>query len=444
MLRVFWRVVIGLVILAAVQLAAAPVGFRGWRPYLQTPRLQVNLGLDLQGGSHIVLEAQDTKELKVTAEAVDAAMEVIRNRIDQLGVVEPTIQREGERRIIVELPGVEDPQRALRIIGQTALLEFVNTASQSLPEGATWNAAGTVVTLPDPEKKTIPLKKEVVVTGANLGDARAAFEGGQVNTGQPIVTFQFKGPGAKKFEEFTGSHIGQYLTIVLDNRVISSPVIQGRITGGSGQISGRFTLEEARELAVLLRAGALPVPVEVLERRTIGPSLGRDSLDLSLRAGAIAVVLIITFMIALYRVPGVLADMALLLYALFLFAALAALRATMTLPGIAAFVISVGMAIDANVLIFERIKEELRAGKTLRAGIQSGWDRAWSAILDSNVTTLVGAAVLFVLGTGPIKGFATTLFIGVLISMFTAIVITRVLVNTASRPPLERYLRFGV
>jgi len=427
-----------------VQLAAAPVGFRGWRPYLQTPRLQVNLGLDLQGGSHIVLEAQDTKELKVTAEAVDAAMEVIRNRIDQLGVVEPTIQREGERRIIVELPGVEDPQRALRIIGQTALLEFVNTASQSLPEGATWNAAGTVVTLPDPEKKTIPLKKEVVVTGANLGDARAAFEGGQVNTGQPIVTFQFKGPGAKKFEEFTGSHIGQYLTIVLDNRVISSPVIQGRITGGSGQISGRFTLEEARELAVLLRAGALPVPVEVLERRTIGPSLGRDSLDLSLRAGAIAVVLIITFMIVLYRFPGVLADVALLLYALFLFAALATLRATMTLPGIAAFVISVGMAIDANVLIFERIKEELRAGKTLRAGIQSGWDRAWSAILDSNVTTLVGAAVLFVLGTGPIKGFATTLFIGVLISMFTAIVITRVLVNTASRPPLERYLRFGV
>jgi len=193
-----------------------------------------------------------------------------------------------------------------------------------------------------------------------------------------------------------------------------------------------------------LRAGALPVPVEVLERRTIGPSLGRDSLDLSLRAGAIAVVLIITFMIVLYRFPGVLADVALLLYALFLFAALATLRATMTLPGIAAFVISVGMAIDANVLIFERIKEELRAGKTLRAGIQSGWDRAWSAILDSNVTTLVGAAVLFVLGTGPIKGFATTLFIGVLISMFTAIVITRVLVNTASRPPLERYLRFGV
>ncbi len=444
MLRLLGRTIIVLLVLAAVQLAAAPVGLRGWRPYLQPPRLQVNLGLDLQGGSHIVLEARQTPEVPVTREAVDAALEVIRRRIDQLGVVEPTIQREGERRIIVELPGIEDPQRALRVIGQTALLEFVNTGSQSLPEGATWNEAGTVVTLPGPEKRTIPLKKEVVVTGADLADARAAFEQGQVSTGAPIVTFQFKGPGAKKFEEFTGSHIGQYLTIVLDNRVISSPVIQSRITGGSGQISGRFTLEEARELAVLLRAGALPVPVEVVERRTVGPSLGRDSLNLSLRAGTIAVALIIIFMIALYRLPGVLANTALLLYALFLFAALAALRATMTLPGIAAFIISVGMAIDANVLIFERIREELRAGKTLRAGIQSGWERAWSAILDSNVTTLVGAAVLFVLGTGPIKGFATTLFIGVLISMFTAIVITRMLVDAAARPPLDRYLRFGL
>jgi len=443
-LRLFGRIIVLLLVLAAVQLAAAPVGLRGLRPYLQPPRLQVNLGLDLQGGSHIVLEARQTPEVPVTREAVDAAMEVIRRRIDQLGVVEPTIQREGERRIIVELPGIEDPQRALRVIGQTALLEFVNTGAQSLPEGATWNEAGTEVTLPGPEKRTIPLKKEVVVTGADLADARAAFEQGQVSTGAPIVTFQFKGPGAKKFEEFTGSHIGQYLTIVLDNRVISSPVIQSRITGGSGQISGRFTLEEARELAVLLRAGALPVPVEVVERRTIGPSLGRDSLDLSLRAGAIAVILIIAFMIALYRIPGVLANAALLLYALFLFAALAALHATMTLPGIAAFIISVGMAIDANVLIFERIKEELRAGKTLRAGIQSGWERAWSAILDSNVTTLVGAAVLFVLGTGPIKGFATTLFIGVLISMFTAIVITRMLVDAVARPPLDRYLRFGL
>lgn len=443
-LRSLWLVLIVLLALAAVQLAAAPVAWRNRRPVLQRPRLQVSLGLDLQGGSHIVLEAKDTPAVKATAEAVDGAMEIIRSRIDELGVVEPTIQRQGERRIIVELPGVEDPQQAIRLIGKTALLEFVNTGTVSLPAGSTWNAAGTAVTLPAPERQTVPLKKEVVVTGADLADARAAFEQGQVNTGEPIVAFRFKGAGAKKFEEFTGSHVGQYLTIVLDNDVISSPVIRDRIAGGSGQISGNFTLESARELAVLLRAGALPIPVEVVERRTVGPSLGRDSLDLSLRAGSIAVVLIVVFMLIQYRFPGILADLALLLYALFLFATLAGLNATMTLPGIAAFVISVGMAIDANVLIFERIKEELRAGKTLRAGIQAGWDRAWGAILDSNVTTLVGAAVLFVLGTGPIKGFATTLFLGVLISMFTAIVVTRVLVDALARPPIDRFLRFGV
>jgi preprotein translocase subunit SecD len=442
-LRIVWRILILLLVLAAVQYATAPVAFRGWRPALQSPRLQVHLGLDLQGGSHIVLEAQDTGAVKATPEAVEAVMEVIRSRIDQLGVVEPTIQREGERRIIVELPGIEDPQRALRIIGKTALLEFVNTAATSLPKGTVWNAAGTEVTIPGPPRSTLPLTKEVVVTGADLAEARAGFEQGQVNAGAPVVAFRFKGPGAKTFEQFTGQHVGQFLTIVLDNTVISSPRIQTQITGGAGEITGMESLDAARELAVLLRAGALPVPVEVIERRTVGPSLGRDSLDLSLKAGAIAVVLIITFMIALYRVPGVLADVALLLYGLFLFATLAALGATMTLPGIAAFVISVGMAIDANVLIFERIKEELRAGKTLRAGIQSGWERAWSAILDSNVTTLVGAAVLFLLGTGPIKGFATTLFVGVLISMFTAIVITRMLVDTVARPPLDRFLRFG-
>ncbi len=439
----FQIIVLIILILASVQLALAPVALKGYRPQLQTPRLQVNLGLDLQGGSHIVLEAKDTKDTKVTPEAVDGAMEIIRNRVDELGVVEPTIQRVGERRIIVELPGVEDPQRAIRLIGTTALLEFVNTGPQSLPRNAVWNAAGTVVTVPGPEKRTLPLKKEVIVTGADLAEARAAFEQGQVRAGTPIVSFRFKGPGAKKFEAYTAGHVGQFLTIILDNRVISSPSIRERISGGSGQISGGFTLEEARELAVLLRAGALPVPVEVIERRTVGPSLGRDSLDLSLRAGSIAVVLIVLFMIVQYRLPGVLADVALLLYAAFLFATLAALRATMTLPSIAAFVISVGMAIDANVLIFERIKEELRAGKTLRAGIQAGWGRAWSAILDSNVTTLLAAAVLFLLGTGPVKGFATTLFIGVVISMFTAILITRMLVDFLARPPVDRYMRFG-
>ncbi|MGH2453975.1 MAG: protein translocase subunit SecD [bacterium] len=445
MSRIGWRILfVVLVALGAAQLAVAPLGFEGSRPRLQTPRLRVSLGLDLQGGSHLVLEAQDSATIKATPEAVEAAMRVIENRIDQLGVVEPTIQRQGDRRIIVELPGIEDPDRALRLIGKTALLEFTNTGRTQLPEGARWNAAGTVVTIPGPQTRTITLKKEVILTGADLAEAQAGFDQGAVNTGNPLVSFRFKGPAAKTFEAYTGAHVGQYLTIVLDDEVISSPVIQEKIGGGSGQISGGFSgIEEARDLAVLLRAGSLPIPVEVIERRTVGPSLGRDSLDLSLRAGSIAVALIIAFMIALYRLPGVLADVALLLYALFLFAALTALGATMTLPGIAAFIISVGMAIDANVLIFERIKEELRAGKTLRAGIQAGWGRAWSAILDSNVTTLVGAAVLIALGTGPIRGFGTTLFIGVIISMFTAILVTRVLVDSLARPPFDRYLRFG-
>ncbi|HEV8338340.1 MAG TPA: protein translocase subunit SecD [bacterium] len=446
MSRTTWRLLFVVVVaLLAAQLATAPLGFEGYRPRLQAPRLRVNLGLDLQGGSHLVLEAQDTATVKATPEAVEAAMRVIESRIDQLGVVEPTIQRVGDRRIIVELPGIEDPERALRLIGKTALLEFTNTGRTQLPEGSRWNPQGTAVTIPGPQTRTINLKKDVILTGADLAEAQAGFQQGSgVTTGTPIVSFRFKGPAGKKFEEFTASHVGQYLTIVLDNEVISSPVIQEKIGGGSGQISGGFRdIAEARELAVLLRAGSLPIPVEVVERRTVGPSLGRDSLDLSLRAGAIAVALIVAFMIALYRLPGVLADAALLLYALFLFAALTALGATMTLPGIAAFIISVGMAIDANVLIFERIKEELRAGKTLRAGIQSGWSRAWSAILDSNVTTLVGAAVLFALGTGPIKGFATTLFIGVVISMFTAILVTRVLVDSVARPPIDRFLRFG-
>jgi preprotein translocase subunit SecD len=441
-----WRILfVVAVTLLAVQLATSPLAFDGFRPRLESPRLRVNLGLDLQGGSHLVLEALDTKNVKVTPEAVQGAMRVIESRIDQLGVVEPTIQRQGDRRIIVELPGIEDPERALRLIGKTALLEFVSTGPQSLPDGTRWNAEGTAVTLPGRETRTIPFKKEVILTGADLAEAEAGFEQSELATGQPVVNFRFKGKAARTFAAFTTSHVGQYLTIVLDNEVISSPVIREAITGGSGQISGGYRdISEARDLAVLLRAGALPVPVEVVERRTVGPSLGRDSLDLSLRAGTIALVLILAFMVTLYRLPGVLADAALLLYGLFLFAALTVLGATMTLPGIAAFIISVGMAIDANVLIFERIKEELRAGKTLRAGIQAGWSRAWSAILDSNVTTLVGAAVLFALGTGPIKGFATTLFIGVIISMFTAIIVTRILIDSAARPPLDRYLRFGL
>jgi preprotein translocase subunit SecD len=282
-----------------------------------------------------------------------------------------------------------------------------------------------------PAASSLRLEKKIILTGADLESAQAGFD---QQTAAPIVSFQFRGPAAKKFEDYTGANVGKYLTIVLDNAVISSPVIRDRIPGGSGQISGGFTnIEEARDLAVLLRGGALPIPVEVVENRTVGPQLGRDSIDASIRASWVAVTAVVLFMLLYYGFPGALADLALGIYMVFVVAVLTGLGATLTLPGIAGLVISVGMAVDANVLIFEKMKEEFRAGKTLRAAIASGWHRAMSAILDSNVTTLLAAAVLFLLGSGPIRGFAVTLGVGVAISMFTAIVVTRALVDGAAR-----------
>jgi len=442
--RLWLRLLIVVVlVLAAFQVVFAPIRFVRWTPEWQSPRIRINLGLDLQGGSYLVLEAQDTATVKVTPDAVDAAMRVIENRIDQLGVAEPSLQRQGSRRIVVELPGIQDPERAIALIGKTALLEFVDTQLTQLPQGARWSADGKTVTVPPGAgtAQTVKLEKRVVLTGADLADAQASFD---QNTTEPIVSFQFKGKGAKTFEDFTGANVGKYLTIVLDSEVISSPVIRDRITGGRGQISGGFTdIRGARELAVLLRGGALPVPVEVVERRTVGPTLGGDSLNRTMRAGIVGVAMVLLFMILLYGLPGLLADAALVMYGLFLLAALISLRATLTLPGIAGFILSVGMAIDANILIFERIKEELRSGKTLRAAIGGGWSRAWSAILDSNVTTVLAALVLFSLGTGPVKGFAVTLAIGVTISMFTAIMITRILVDATSAAVRPAWLRFG-
>lgn len=439
--RLWFRLLTVVVLaLAAFQIAFAPVKLVRWTPEFSTPRLQINLGLDLQGGSYLVLEAQDTPQAQVTPEAVDAAMRVIENRIDQLGLVEPTLQRQGSRRIIVELPGIQDPERAIELIGKTALLEFVDTSITQLPKGARWSADGKTIAMPPPAQP-IKLDKKVILTGADLADAQASFD---ETTSEPVVNFQFKGKGAKAFEEFTAKNVGRYLTIVLDSEVISSPVIRDRITGGRGQISGGYgDITEARDLAVLLRGGALPVPVDVIERRSVGPTLGRDSIERSLRAGAVAVVMVFLFMLLLYRLPGLLADVALSMYALLLMAALVVLGATLTLPGIAGFILSVGMAIDANILIFERIKEELRAGKTIRSAVASGWTRAFSAILDSNVTTLIGGVVLIMLGTGPVKGFAVTLAVGVLISMFTAIIVTRVFIDGASTTVASRRVGFG-
>ncbi len=438
----FRALVVFVVALAGLQIAFRPLTFIGRTPTLESPKLHMSLGLDLQGGVLLVLEGQDTQTTKATREAVDAAMRVIERRIDQLGVVEPTIQRQGDKRIIVELPGIQDPNRAINLIGKTALLEFVDTGSQRLPEGARWSADSKTVTLPGPSQpgqpgqpgpsQTIPVEKKVIVTGADLDSAQAGFDQSLAGAGRGVVNFRFKGKGAKTFEEFTGAHVGQYLTIILDNEVISSPVIQSRITGGQGQISGNFTIDSARDLAVLLRGGSLPVPVEVIENRTVGPELGRDAIDASLHASRIAIIMVTLFMVLYYGLPGLLADVALILYLVVVLALLTGLGATLTLPGIAGIVLSVGMAVDANVIIFEKLKEELRGGKNLRVAITAGWNRAMSAIIDSNVTTLIAAAILFFLGSGPIRGFAVTLTVGVLVSMYTAIIVTRMLVDGAT------------
>lgn len=413
-----------LIALAAFGVAFQPVRFSGVIPIVQPPRPHINLGLDLQGGSHIVLQAQPTPETPVSNAAMDGLLKIIRNRVDQLGVSEPAITRQGQNRILVELPGIQNPQRAIELIGKTALLEFVDTDDHSLPEGAGWQGTDTVVR---PDKTTLKLRKKVVLTGADLKDAHETFD----QFGRPQVAFTFQSSAAKKFEDYTTKNVGKFLTILLDNRVISSPIINSPIPGGSGVITGAFTLESARDLAVLLRAGALPLPVTVVENRTVGPLLGRDSIDQSIRAGYIAFVLVGLFMLLYYRFAGFLADLALGVYTLILFALLTVLGATLTLPGMAGFILSLGVAVDANVIIFEKVKEELRARKTLRAAVETGWRRAVVTIFDSNTTTLIGAVVLLWLGTGPVRGFAVTLILGILTSIFTAIVVTRVFVDLA-------------
>ena len=424
--------IIVLLTLVALQIAFKPLGLQGRIPTFNKPALNLTLGLDLQGGSLLVFEGKDSPTTKVTREAVDAAMRVIESRIDQLGVVEPTIQRQGLNRIIVELPGIQDPQRAISLIGKTALLEFVDTGTQGLPDGARWSDDGKVVTLPSQQSqtRTLQLQKKVILTGGDLETAQGGFD---QQTAAPVVNFTFKGQAARKFEDYTAANVGKYLTIVLDNVVISSPVIRDRISGGSGQISGGFqVIEEARDLAVLLRGGALPIPMQMVENRTIGPQLGRDSIEASLRASWTALTAVGLFMILYYGLAGGLAVLALGLYLLLTLAALAAMRATLTLPGIVGLVLSVGLAVDANVIIFEKMKEELRSGKTLRAAVASGWHRALNAIVDSNVTAVIAAAILFFLGSGPIRGFAVTLSVGVIISMFTAITVTRAFVEAAT------------
>ncbi len=477
------------------------------------PNTQINLGLDLQGGMHLVLEVETEKavegqiermaddmkslirkegfkqkgirpvgknsfsvkvleektdlfyeflnrefrELKINTEsesgittflltlpekeveyikkmAVEQAIETIRNRIDEFGVNEPDIRLQGENRILIQLPGIKDTKRAKNLIGKTALLEFrmvdeendVNAARKgNVPPGSELlyqtnrnKETGHVSKIPFLIKKRTPL------TGADLTDASVQIDS-QYN--EPYVTMKFNKKGGRIFARLTGDNVNKRLAIVLDNTVYSAPNIRSKITGGNAIIEGSFTMEDARDLAIVLRAGALPAPVNIIEERTVGPSLGQDSINKGLLSMYIGGIFVVLFMIVYYKGSGLVADIALIANIILIGGGLAAFQATLTLPGIAGIILTIGMAVDANVLIFERIREEMMLGKTPLAAVNAGYDRATLTILDANVTTLIVALVLFQFGTGPVKGFAVTLSLGILASLFTALILTRLI-----------------
>ncbi|MDD4939079.1 MAG: protein translocase subunit SecD [Candidatus Omnitrophica bacterium] len=406
---------------------------------------RINLGLDLKGGMHLLLKV-DTSGLAASAkaDAADRAIEVIRNRIDQFGVRETSIQKQGEDEIVVQLPGVTDRDRAIDIIGKTALLEFKLVSSdaeklrqaleQSIPEGFELKYS-------EEDNEPLLLEKQAVLTGDALTGAEVRFSSSEFN--EPVVGLVFNSEGAKKFGQLTADNIGKRLAIVLDGKVQSAPRIKEAIPSGEAVITGRFDVEQAQDLALVLRVGALPAPMYIEEERTIGPLLGQDSINKGVKASIIGCTLIFAFMAVYYLLAGIIADIALLFNLLIILGGLGMLpvlfpgvSATLTLPGIAGIALSLGMAVDANVLINERIREELSAGKTLRSAISNGYDKAFSAIFDSNITTLIAAFLLFQFGTGPIRGFAVTLTIGILASIFTAIVVTRTI--------FESLLSFGL
>lgn len=520
--KVFWRfMLIGVTVLLAVVffLPNTPL-FRSmpewWRTNL--PNKGIVLGLDLQGGLHLVFEVEGDKAVEVSADryafliretldkkkqkaevkrnglnievspaaeevrnlikenyqnleivssgdslvltipekeralikdsAADQALETIRNRIDQFGVAEPAIHRQAENEIVVQLPGVKDPKRAIDLIGKTALLEFklvddespvaaqlpptvvpggeeelLGQFSDKLPQGSEIlfekrvNRETGVAT-----KSPLLVKKDAVITGDLLSEARVSLDS---QFSEPYVSIAFNDQGAKRFDEVTAENVNRRLAIILDNTVYSAPVIRERISGGNAQITGSFSMEEAKDLSIVLKAGALPAPMKMLQNVTVGPSLGSDSIRAGRIAGIVGTVAVVFFMVLYYRFSGLIANFALVLNIVLLFGAMASLNATLTLPGIAGIILAVGMAVDSNVLMFERIREEIRAGKPPRSAIDSGYSKAFSTIFDSHVTTLITAAVLFQFGTGPIKGFAVTLSLGVAINLYTALVGTK-------------------
>jgi len=444
-------------------------------PFYQR-QIRVVQGLDLQGGLRVLLEADLPEEAEISIEKIQTARDIIENRVNGLGVSEPLVQIAGSRRILVELPGIDVPEEAIATIKETGLLEFVemdvsdvltllpgdtvstdfgktilitepaegestpfspaNTETIDNPTITPTEIEGTVEPIPtstsesqfsDDELISPPIEKifHTVMTGAELDEAGVTRD----NLGNLSVGFKLTEEGTQIFADYTIAHIGGYLGIILDKELVSAPMIQTAITGGEGQISGEFTYEQANQLAVKLRYGSLPIPLKVIENKTVGPTLGQDSLQKSTTAGLIGLSVVMAFMAIYYRLPGVLADLALLIYATITFALFKLIPVTLTLPGIAGFVLSIGVAVDANVLIFERMKEELRGGQRLRQAIDQGFSRAWPSIRDSNLSTLITCGILYwfgnTFGASIVKGFSLTLALGVMVSLFTAITVTR-------------------
>jgi len=441
--------------LTAEQLVSYPEDVREKIKEMKALRSRIiNLGLDLQGGIYMVLEPdlEKLKEKMGSAElsqedikdAIRRVIEILRSRIDKFGVSEPTIAIQGEDRIVVELPGSKDPDRAKTVVMSSGVLEFKLVDEETtaklrrdmfdedgnlidnsiIPEGSElaylWvkNKYDVLV-----RQRAVVLYKDVLLDGSYLKRAQVQTD----QFGKPEVIFSLSAEGAKKFARITEANVGKRLAIVFDGKILSMPVIRERIPGGQVRITGSFTMKEAQDLALVLRAGAFPVPLQIAEQRIIGPSLGRDTIKAGVKAALIAAIAVVVFMIIYYKLSGIIADISLALNMYLLLGALAWLNFTLTLPGIAGMILTVGMAVDANVIIFERIKEELRSGKTIMASIQAGYEKAFRTILDSNMTTLIATFVLSQFGSGPIKGFAVTLSIGIVINMFTSIFVTKLL-----------------
>lgn len=371
----------------------------------------ITRGLDIAGGLYVLLEAVETGEQEADADAIERAITVIRMRVDELGVAEPLIAAQGENRVRIELPELKDPDQAREIIGRTARLSFVG------PDG------------------------EEIVTGANLQRAAMERDPGGLNP-YPFISLEFDTEGARLFAEATGKFLNQPISIVLDDEVISAPHVRSVITDGRAVIEGNFTAEEAGNLALLLRSGSLPVELKELESRLIGPTLGHRTEEISKIAAAAGLAAVLLFMLLYYRFAGLVAGVALIFYLTLVLGALTILPTTLTLPGLAGLILSIGMAVDANVVIFERIKDELRSGRSMRSAIESGFERAFPAILDSNVTTIIATVVLFALASGPVRGFAVTLFVGIVSSMFTAIGLTKFLIRLALKAGILRSGRY--